>query len=38
MHQSKIGLASFAVAELVLQTGERTAFFGHQQHARGFAV
>ena len=31
--QRQIGFAGFAVAELVLQTCERAAFFGHQQHA-----
>ena len=38
MHQGKVGFAGFAVTELVLQAGECAAFFGHQQHARGFAV
>ena len=37
-HQRQVGFAGFAFAELVLQVCERTALFGHQQDARGFAV
>ena len=37
-HQGQVGLAGFALAELVLQLGQRRALLGHQQDARGLAV
>ena len=36
--QRQVGLAGFALAELVLQVRERAALLGHEQNARGFAV
>ena len=36
--QRQVGFAGFAVPKLRLQVFERTAFFGDQQDAAGFAV